>query len=202
MSSSVSLTFGCSSPANVGLLSRQLWTAWILGRDCTRSNLLRWTRPTSQLTFKSRPIAASCNEDAQLDVVFEFLRTNPMSLCPLLPCDGNPAGDLGPIAQHVLSWCYMYKHPGRVLTTMKVKEEELCARLVATGGLPIKLVRNRPVQEGTPNNQRGRYSHLHWKSKSVLSSKLWLYGNSAMASVYTYLLERATHESVRNLVVG
>ncbi len=56
------------------------------------------------------------NENHQLDMIYQLLRMNPVAVSPILSCgSGDPSGDLGLVAQHVLSWCYSYKNHGWIL---------------------------------------------------------------------------------------
>jgi hypothetical protein len=79
------------------------------------------------------------NEDGQLDVVFELLKMNPVAVSPILSCgSGDPKGDLGPVAQHVLSWCYVFKRHGWVLNRQRL---ETLRNAISNGRLPESMLK-------------------------------------------------------------
>jgi hypothetical protein len=69
------------------------------------SSMLAKSLDTSYDSTKSR------GEDTrQLDTIYELLRANPIAVCPMMAYgSGDPKGDVGLVAQHVLNWCYTYK---------------------------------------------------------------------------------------------
>jgi hypothetical protein len=45
----------------------------------------------------------------KLDSIFELLKAYPVAVGPTMFCgSGNPNGDVGPLAQYVLNWCFSY----------------------------------------------------------------------------------------------
>ena len=58
----------------------------------------------------------------QVDMVYKLLRLNPAAIHPMMSCgSGDPLGDLGPVAQHVLSCCYSYSQSAWMLDRAKLR---------------------------------------------------------------------------------
>ena len=69
--------------------------------------------PRLSLDVYSRSTKSLGEDTGGLDVIYELLRANPIAVYPMKACgSGDPKGDIGPVAQHVLNYCYFYRKGG------------------------------------------------------------------------------------------
>lgn len=142
-------------PLHLAILAQQSWifvNTIVTLRPKVVNAIDPWTRlfpfqlaavNKAYITSDPKEGATSSNyqyrEDDQLDVVFELLRMNPVAVSPILSCgSGDPTGDLGPVAQHILSWCYVYKNHGWVLNRAKL---ETLRHAISKGVLPKSMLK-------------------------------------------------------------
>lgn len=137
-------------PLHTAILARQSWRfiQTILSLD-TRilSAPDPWTRlypfqlaamttfcGTTNPALVTKTTTADSEENRKLDMIYQLLRMNPVAVNPVLSCgSGSLNGDLGLVAQHVLSWCYVYKNKNWVLNRSRL---EALRGAISKGSIP------------------------------------------------------------------
>lgn len=99
------------TPLQYAILRGQTW-AFIKTILCMNPKVVNAVDPWTRLypfQLAALPQDEVVREIEHLNKIYRLLRLNPIVVDPMLSCGtGDPMGDFGSVAQHVLNWCYSY----------------------------------------------------------------------------------------------